>query len=460
MLPGFHPDPSVCRAGDTYWLACSSFEYAPGVPLFRSTDLLTWEQTGNALSRPSQLDVSAAGPSGGIFAPSLRFHDGRFWLITTNWSDGRGQLLSWATDPAGEWSDPIRLPAESIDPELAWDDDGVCYLTLSEGPAGIAQYVIDPLTGELLSGRRHLWSGTGGMFPEGPHLYHVGGYWYLLIAEGGTERGHAVTIARGPSPSGPFEPCPHNPLLTARGTDRPVQNTGHADLIQRPDGTWAMLYHGVRARGGSPQWHVLGRETFASEIEWHDGWPRLTTPIEPPAPGTVEIDELAGETLPPSWVAPHRFPAEVLHRVGDRWQLDGPAFAGRRQQHLAARVTATIDARHGCGGLGVRIDPRHRLDIEIDGDHARAVARVGDLTMTLGETRVLDPGQVRLELQMVPAGPDEIVARADGVELGRLDGRYLSTEVAGGFTGRILGVAAIRGRLSILSFTYSGTDRT
>lgn len=467
VVAGFFPDPSVCRVGDTYWMACSSFEYAPGVPLFRSTDLLNWEQVGNALTRPSQLEVGKAAPSSGIFAPTLRFHDGRFWMITTNWSDGQGQLLSWATDPTGEWSDPVRLPTvPGIDPELAWDDDGTCYLTWSNGPAGIFQNVIDPLTGAVLSEQRHLWSGTGGMYPEGPHLYHVGEHWYLLIAEGGTERGHAVTLARGPSPSGPFEAAPENPLLTARSTDLPVQNTGHGDLIQRPDGPWAMVYHGVRTRGRSPRWHVLGREAFAAEVVWVDGWPRLGAPIEPATDAAAEIEELTANQLPVSWIAPNRFPDEAMQWSGGRWRLLGPAFVGRRQQHLAARITATVDVRQGAGGIGIRIDPRHRFDIEADADHVRATAYIGGIAMTLGRAPVPAPGRVRLELRAVPVdetrGPDEIVADllTDGgrVELGRLDGRYLSTEVAGGFTGRLAGLVASRGELTVLSFTYSGSD--
>ncbi|GAA1658230.1 glycoside hydrolase family 43 protein [Actinoplanes couchii] len=467
-MAGFHPDPSVCRAGDTYWMVCSSFEYAPGVPLFRSPDLLTWEQAGNVLSRPSQLTIDGTPSSAGIYAPTIRFHDGRFWVITTNVWDGQGQLLTWATDPAGEWSDPIRFPdVPGIDPDLAWDDDGTCYLTVSGGPEGIFQYVINPSTGEVLSERQRLWSGTGGQFPEAPHLYHVDGHWYLMIAEGGTERGHAVTIARGPSPAGPFEPGPDNPVLTARSTDLPVQNTGHGDLVQRPDGSWAMLYHGVRTRGFTPAWHVLGRETFASDIAWVDGWPRLTTPIEPAEPATVKHHELTGDTLPASWVSPGRFPGEILHRDDDGWRLDGPGFAGRRQQHLAAEMTATLDVRHGTGGLSIQLSPRHRLDIEADTGQVRAIGHSAGLTATLGQAPISEPSRVRLTLRAVPvspyAGPDEIIAEliteTGPVELGRLDGRHLSTEIAGGFTGRIIGITATNGHIGIRSLTYTGTDQ-
>ena len=317
VVPGFHPDPSVCRVGDTYYLVTSSFEYAPGVPIFRSTDLRSWEQIGNVLDRPSQLDVSAAGPSGGVFAATLRHHDGRFWMITTNWADDGGQLIVHAQDPAGPWSDPVRIPsAMGIDPDLAWDDEGRCLMSYAGfgpgGGEGIVQSVIDPMTGEVLTERRWLWSGTGGKFPEGPHLYRIGDWWYLLIAEGGTERGHAVTIARSRSPQGPFESNPNNPILTHRGTDLPVQNTGHADLVQRPDGSWAIAYHGVRSRGSSPEWHALGRETFLDDVVWDDGWPTLTGHLEPvPAIGDVQSEDLAGEALPPSWVGAYQLSVRV-----------------------------------------------------------------------------------------------------------------------------------------------------
>jgi len=243
--------------------------------------------------------------SGGIYAPTLRHHDGRFWLIVTNCSEGGGNLIVTATDPAGPWSDPVRIPsAMGIDPDLAWDEDGTCLMSYAgfgpEGGEGIVQSPIDPLTGEVLAERRWLWAGTGGKFPEGPHLYRIGEWWYLLIAEGGTERGHAVTIARSKSPQGPFESNPRNPLITHRGTDEPVQNTGHSDLVERPDGSWAIVYHGVRARGSSPEWHVLGRETFADEVVWEDGWPVLTGHVEPALPPDRPVSESLDGGLPGS----------------------------------------------------------------------------------------------------------------------------------------------------------------
>jgi xylan 1,4-beta-xylosidase len=469
VIPGFHPDPSICRVVDTYYLVTSSFEYAPGVPIFQSTDLRSWEQIGNVLDRPSQLDVTSAGPSGGIFAPTLRHHGGRFWMITTNWSDDGGQLLVWADEPAGPWSEPVRIPsAVGIDPDLAWDEDGTCLMTYAgfgpEGGEGIVQSAIDPRTGKVLTERRWLWSGTGGKFPEGPHLYRIGDWWYLLIAEGGTERGHSITIARGPSPSGPFESNPDNPILTHRGTDEPVQNTGHADLVQRSDGTWAIVYHGVRPRGSSPEWHVLGRETFADEVVWQDGWPVLSGRIEPVESPQREM--LTGPQLPPSWVAASRFPSEIATWDDGAWRVEAPAFLGRRQEHRYVRVRARLQVE-GTGGLSIRIDPRHAVDLECSGATVRAVWAIGDARHVLGQWHLPSDGE--LELRVLPSeghefstarGPDVVVVGivegGEFTELGRVDGRYLSTEVAGGMTGRMVGVVSTNGSVLIQSFEYLG----
>jgi xylan 1,4-beta-xylosidase len=324
-------------------------------------------------------------------------------------------------------------------------------------------------------------AGDGGKHPEGPHLYRIGEYWYLLLAEGGTERGHAVTIARGPSPAGPFEPSPDNPLLTARGTDSTVQNTGHADLVQRPDGGWAMVYLGTRPRGSSPEWHVLGRETFAAEIVWLDGWPSIGAPILPARVATdLRVERLEGSSLPMSWVSPARFPGDVLRHRGGFWLLtattkepaaENLSFVGRRQEHLYATVTATVRVTDAVGGLSVRIDGRHHLDLEVDAGRVLAVAQIGEIRSVLGELAVEEGTDVILQLRMEPAqgsifstavGPDRLVAgivRDHGfVELGHLDGRYLSTELAGGFTGRMIGFYCRQGSLDIRRVDYLGAD--
>ncbi|MGW4780141.1 glycoside hydrolase family 43 protein [Streptomyces filamentosus] len=487
VLPGFHPDPSVCRVGEDYYLACSSFEYFPGVPLFHSRDLVHWTQIGSALDRPGQLRLPPDTPSsGGLYAPTLRHHDGRFWLAVTNVTPGEGNLLLTATDPAGPWSDPVRLPGvPGIDPDLAWDEDGTCWCTV----AGVSQVRIDPATGRALGEPRPVWSGTpGASAPEAPHLYRIGGHWYLMIAEGGTERGHGVSIARGPAPGGPFEPCPANPILTHRGTGHPVQNTGHADLVQAPDGSWWMVLLGVRPRGGTPGWHVLGRETFLAPVTWEDGWPvvgelgpeptGLPWPLHP-VPAPAVRDDFDAPELAPAWLSLRDRPSghvtteerpgwlTLRARGGSLDDLDA-VLLGRRQQHHSFRARTLLDPAEGSGGLAVRLDDRHHYAVEATaGGTVRVIARVGSLRTVAAELP-LAPGPVVLTVRTgeppLPGdprtGPDSLVLgveTTDGTatELASLDGRYLSTEVAGGFTGRVVCLYAATGTVRFDWFDYA-----
>lgn len=272
IIPGFHPDPSICRVGEDYFLVNSSFAYFPGVPLFHSRDLVHWQQIGHCLTRPSQLPLSHSGPSGGIFAPTIRYHQGRFYMVTTNISGG-GNFFVTAADPFGEWSEPVWLAQGGIDPSLFFHQERA-YLTSTGVPEegdpagqgqGILQSEIDLASGSLLSRPRLIWRGTGGAFPEGPHLYQLGRYFYLMVAEGGTEYGHSEVIARSDSPWGPWESCPHNPILTHRGQRSPIQALGHADLVEAQDGSWWMVCLGIRPV--FPNAHHLGRETFLAPVE-------------------------------------------------------------------------------------------------------------------------------------------------------------------------------------------------
>ncbi|WP_410613377.1 family 43 glycosylhydrolase [Amycolatopsis sp. lyj-109] len=468
IVPGFHPDPSICRVGDTFYLANSSFEYVPGVPIRRSTDLVSWELIGHALTRPSQLPPSEGAANTGIFAPTLRHHDGRFHLVTTNILEaGRGHLIVTAEEPAGPWSDPVHVPGtDGIDPDLCWDDAGRCHLTWTsfrpELP-GIASVPIDPATGALLGEARLLWNGTGLAAPEGPHLYRVDGWWYLLLAEGGTERGHAVTLARARSLEGPYEPAPANPILTHRSTTHPVQNTGHADLVECADGSWAMVYLGVRPRGKTPQFHVNGRETFLAGVDWVDGWPVVAEDRFPVPPADNSFtDDFATAELHPRWVAPGAAPVT-------RWAGPGELMLTRALLTRALdeywTAEAGLDVSRGTAAFVVRIDDRHWYGLIADGGKVTATLAIGPVVQAVTEVAAGSVVSLRIRaLRPEPSGPLREADEPDLIELsvlgaedrvlGAFDGRYLSTEVAAGFTGRMIGVEALDGTVSLQEFRY------
>lgn len=481
IVPGFFPDPTICRVGDDYYLAHSSFEYFPGAPLFHSRDLTSWTQIGNILTRRSQFRAGTSGPSTGIYGSTLRHRDGRFWFITTNVSDfDAGQVLVSAMDPTGPWSEPVFIPqAIGIDPDLSWDEDGTCYLTwhvldFTVGGQGIRQAPIDLGTGRLLEPEYPVWQGSGMPIAEGPHLYRIGEHWYLMLAEGGTERGHSVTIARGPSPRGPFESCPWNPVFTHRSSDHPVQNVGHADLVEGPDGEWAAVYLGARPRGSTPGFHVLGRETFLSGVEFVDGWPVFNERrYVIPTPSTGFLDDFTAERLDPRWVVADGEPDTIL----DIASGDGARFRtwGTPSSFLCTRVrdfvwTADAEIEHA-GSIGLRLDDRHWCGLIAENGGARAVVQVGDFRSTLanvdlsGRRSTLRISAVAPKGKPLPfgyAGPDDVVLSVgegrDFTEVARFDGRYFSTEVAAGFTGRMLTLGSPSSEGRVLSFRYAPTS--
>ncbi|SEP68300.1 Beta-xylosidase [Streptomyces sp. yr375] len=487
VIPGFHPDPSVCRVGADYYLVNSSFEYFPGVPVFHSRDLVRWEQIGNVLDRPGQFTVGLGreGASAGIYAPTVRHHAGEFWMATTNREDVmRGHLIVRASDPAGEWSEPVYTAgAIGIDPDLAWDETGTCYLTWAY-PGGISQATVDPTTGELLSEPRVIWKGTGMAHPEGPHLYRRGAYWYLLVAEGGTGPGHGICVARSDSPAGPWEPHPANPILSHRSTTHPVQNTGHGDFVELPDGSWAMVHLGVRPRGSFPEAHVNGRETFLTGVDWADGWPVIVEDRYdvPQAPTTftedfaasAASDTSAAGRLHPRWIAPGTDPRSFAVPVpGEGLRLSAGRDPGARnaEKLLAVRArdsswTATATVPQGDAALVVRIDDAHWAAVQRRGTTVSARAVVGPFDQVLATAEGVSADHP-LTLRSVAntdqysfaKGPDDLhlghLVDGDFRTLATIDGRYLSTEVAGGFTGRVIGVEALGTDALVTRFTYT-----
>ena len=466
IIPGFHPDPSICRVGDDFYLVTSSFEYFPGVPVFHSRDLVNWRQVGHCLTRHSQLPLANARASGGIYAPTLRYHNGWFYMITTNVTDG-GHFYVRTQDPAGEWSEPFWLPGGGIDPSLLFDEDGQVYFTYTSG--GIVQRLIDAESGQSLSDERPLWAGTGGQWPEGPHLYHIGDWYYLLISEGGTEYGHMLTIARSHSPWGPFEACPTNPILTHRSTNSPIQATGHGDLVQSPDGRWWMVFLGIRPHGHWPC-HNLGRETFLAPVTWEDGWPLVGKAGVAEGERVPLADELPGQVGAPE-ALPEVFQASGLgmqwnflrNLEPDCWSFDASthclrlmgrapgldeaaalAWVGRRQLDFedSLQVELRFEPRdeHEEAGLVVWMNERHHYEIYVTLRGGKRVLaarrRIGSLSAEVGQV-VAPEGPLLLKVSAITE-LYQLLWGAPGSALQTLaagETRYLATETAGGFTG-------------------------
>jgi beta-xylosidase len=497
-VAGFNPDPSVCLVDGNYYLACSSFEYLPGIPIYHTRDLASWARIGHVVERPGQLDLEDIPTLGGAWAPTIRFRDGLFYLVVTD-AMGRGGLIFTAEDPAGPWSDGVVMQGvEGIDQDLAWDAEGTAYVTYSglvlegEGAGehrGIQQVRLDLETGRALEEPRSMWSGTGLKFPEAPHLYEIDGSWYLMIAEGGTERGHGVSIARGPRPDGPFEGCPRNPVFSARSTSWPVQNAGHGDLVRTPDGGWAMVFLGMRARGMTQAFSPMGRESFITTLEWEDGWP-VVAPVDTISgsePAAVEddfgapelgLDWISIRTPAGGWSSTSERPGSlVIHGDGSTMDDPRPRFVARRQEHEAATFTVRVDAGDGVGGLSLRMDDGHHYDIEVDGAVARARGRVGPFCQTWEQPITAGPVTVEIDVRPTagmaassgsagPGGlavaPDVVHLRVDSgsgpVDVAALDGRYVSAETAAAFTGRVVGMYAVRGSVAFDTFRYEGRD--
>jgi alpha-N-arabinofuranosidase len=476
VLTGFHADPSICRAGDDYYLVCSSFEYFPGVPIYHSKDLVNWQHIGHCLTRKSQLPLDKMRASGGIFAPTLRHHNGKFFMITTNvW--GGGNFYVTALDPAGPWSEPVKLDVEGIDPSLLFDDDGQVYYCRHVGGADgyIGLATLNLSTGKLAGELKNIWGGTGGVWAEGPHLYKIKGKYYLMISEGGTSYNHAVTIARSDSPWGPYEACPANPILTHRGqSERPLQAVGHADLVETPAGWWLVCL-GIRPQGGP--FHHIGRETCLAPVQWSEsGWPvvnenrgiELSTPVpELPAhpwdkPATR--DDFAGEHLEPCWNY-LRNPVEANYSLTERpgflrlkgtsvklTDVDSPTFVGRKQTGLGCVARVSLDfeptAAGDEAGLVVRGNDENHYVVGVTrfGDKRQAFLRQV-LKAANSEPvvyREIARGPVELTIEARPQQYEFFFTTADRakISLGTASTQNLATEKIGGFTGAYIGMFA------------------
>lgn len=490
IIPGFYPDPSVCRVGEDYYLVNSSFEFFPGVPLYHSRNLVNWEQIGHVLTRESQLPLKDAGTSGGVFAPTVRYHDGRFYMVTTNVTGG-GHFYVWTDDIHGEWSDPVWIKTEQfgIDPSLFWDDDGTVYFqsTFTDSESGrqcIGQCELDLATGNQIGAMKPIWFGTGGKCPEGPHLYKINGTYYLMIAEGGTEYGHMETIARSQSPWGPFESCPHNPILTHRDFSPDFsrmndlsyvnfQGLGHADLIDDPQGNWWLVFHGIRP--SQSMLHHIGRETMLAPVAWVNGWPMVNggkditeTMNVPGSDGKEQPDWFFTENftkltaLPPRWAFLRNPKKENycfengLCLIAGEDTLSGsgtPTFAAVRQRHFDVQAVTVLDFtptdEQAEAGITVFHTNEHHYDliVTLRGGKRVAILRrtVGDMQVESEPVTLPDTGELTLRIE---AGKVLYRFYAGGSEdslplVGQGRSQLLSTEMMlGTFTGCMIGLFA------------------
>jgi xylan 1,4-beta-xylosidase len=314
IIAGFYPDPSICRIGDDYYLVNSAFNYFPGIPIWHSKDLVNWTQIGNVIDRPSQFAISGGDMSRGTYAPTIRYHEGTFYMINTL-VGGIGNFYVTATDPKGPWSEPVSLrDVGGIDPDIFWDDDGKCYILSCDDPVGqplynghraikIQQYDTEQkkFVGEktvLVDGgtdisQRPNWC-------EGPHLYKINGTYYLMCAQGGTGTAHTEVIFRSDSLRGPYVPWDKNPILTQMNlpNNRPdmVTCTGHADIVQTQNDEWYAVFLGCQPYDGRN--YNTGRQTFMLPVTWtDDGWPVILQP-RTPVPLKVNKPNLPADKAP------------------------------------------------------------------------------------------------------------------------------------------------------------------
>lgn len=391
IMAGFYPDPSVCRKGDTFYMVNSSFSFFPGVPIFKSTDLVNWQQLGHVLDRKSQLPLDGQNVSGGIFAPAIAYneHNNTFYMITTN--VGAGNFYVKTKDPAKGWSEPIYLPeVGGIDPSFFFDKDGRGYIVNNDEPVGGHSYEGersimlhyfdaegDSVVGsqiEIVRSGSHVQEKP--IWIEGPHLYRIGKYYYLMCAEGGTGAWHSEVIFRSRKPEGPWEEfTAGNPILTQRtGLDPEradaVSSAGHADMVQAPDGNWYAVFLGCRPY--QDDYYNTGRDTYLLPVTWENGWPVILEKGKPvptvndkpglaPAPHRLTgnfsyTDTFDGGSLDMRWMflrnpsdfySLHGKGISITAKPADISRKKSPAAVFVRQQHNTFCAETELDFTAG-----------------------------------------------------------------------------------------------------------------
>jgi alpha-N-arabinofuranosidase len=523
ILPGFYPDPSVIKVGTDYYLINSTFSYFPGIPIFHSKDLNNWKQLGNIIDRPSQMDFMGERLTRGLFAPAINYHNGVYYMTCTD-IDHLGNFVMTATNPAGPWSDPIVIPeVRGIDPSLFFDDDKAYIVYNSEAPGNkplydghrtVRMYELDVKTMKVKGEEIQLVNGGVDLskkpvWIEGPHIYKRNGFYYLLAAEGGTSVNHSQVAFRSDKPTGPFVPYDKNPILTQKGLDpnrkNPVTSTGHADLVEGPDGNTYAVFLGVRPYEGD--YYNTGRETFIAPVSWASGWPVINPdhvevqyaydvkfPVSKPENGrvqngnfTVKHDLTAApdlsllflRTKDTSWYKTSTNGLTLSLLPETSMDFGNPAFVGRRQQHLICEATTEMDfkaaAQNEKAGFMILQDEFHFYFI---GKSVNAAGKpVVQLfkgnpeqkSMDLVTEAILPNNTGKLRFKIAAQNDKYTFSYAsksgDWKQLGSaMDGKFLSTKVAGGFLGSVFGLYATSSHMpstnkaTFSTLEYSGKD--
>ncbi|MGQ1891330.1 glycoside hydrolase family 43 protein [Thermophagus sp. OGC60D27] len=500
VIPGFHPDPSICRVGENYYLVNSSFEWYPGLPIHTSTDLVNWELIGYAIDRPEML-----GANFNLWAPTIRYHDGKYYIICTE----RPGIIFFVTadNPKGPWSEPVYFDVDkkmvsAIDPSLFWDEDGTCWLASNDrNKSGSIKHWVwiqkvdlnpvernDRLEASFTGDRIYVTDGSGvgpDNFAEGPHIYKRGDYYYLMIAEGGTWANHAVSFLRTKSLEAPVEQWeyhPDNPVLTHRDKSSPIGATGHADMVETQNGEWWSVHLGVRKQDGK---HKLGRETFLVPVEWKKYSDGSFWPVYNPQKGNMTLmedvrpdliwnadcqqkwpwkDDFYGDRLDLAWNF-YKTPASTDWLKTEDGQLrmrllentatssDNFAFIGRRQQHHHFNFETKMEFHPGAenevAGIMAFITHKNHIRFEVFGEEDQYYSRL--VTVDQGKEIVIGeyPLYVKtgedLFLKLEARGWDfQFYAGDHCHSLKRvgevIDARLLSSEIAKGFTGSFVGL--------------------
>ena len=496
VLAGYYPDPSLTRKGDTYYLVNSSFGFFPGVPIFESKDLVNWEQTGHVLDRPEQLNLQGhAASTDGIYAPAISYNPGNdtFYMITTLVGPHGGNFFVKSRNPREGWSDPVWLPEiDGIDPSFLFDDDGKAYIVHNapvfgepsyEGERAIRLFEFDTATDRIVSQPLEIVRGgthvkKNPIWIEGPHLYHIGDYYYLMCAEGGTAEDHSEVIFRSRSPKGPWEEAPANPILTQRDLpaerENPVTCTGHADIIQTPEGEWWAVFLGCRPYSGNL--YNTGRDTYLLPVEWQDGWPRILEsgrgvptvagkegliPAQNTLTGNFSYeDRFEDAVLNPRWIYLRNAPATGVDLSDGRLHLTpGPGIADRdnpisavfaRQQHPNFTVETEVDftpsSSGDLAGLALLQNEDHNFIFGktlLEGEPAIVLKRNNWGETLVGSARIEFSGPMELKVEG-EGGYYSFYYRQSGEEQWRpvavgVDATNLSTAKAGGFIGAVIG---------------------